>query len=187
VLDGALRGWATPSETSLKSDEDYLSDDEVEDEEPSYRHPQEPQQQQSEYTATNKMLCELHALQQHRIGISSPSTLQRTSLSTNPSHLATTSTAIPSCLLRNPDKGLLPPPQELLRPTSSSAIMEKGLHDEGIATNETICTTGYKITNKCVVVFGQFFRSSLALHRFIGSLFLSRWLERHSPDNISNA
>jgi len=157
VLDGASRGWARPPETSFEDEEDYCSDDEVEEKAPSYHSQQESQQHQSEYKSTNTMLRELHTQQQHRICFSPPSTLQNTSLSTHPSHL-TISTPIPSRHL-SLDKGLLPLQPERVRPAFPSAPMEKGYHDDGIATEETNrITERYEGTNKCVITFGQFFR-----------------------------
>jgi hypothetical protein len=169
VLDGASRGWARPLETPFEDEEDYWSDDEVEEEAQSYHSQQESQQHQSEYESTNTMLRELHTQQQHRICFAPPSTPQNASLSIHPSHL-TISTPIPSRHL-NPDKVVLPLQQERLRPSFSSGPMEKGYHDDGISTEETNrITERYEGTNK-----------------LLGSLFLSRRHELNFPDKIPNA
>ncbi|KIM48430.1 hypothetical protein M413DRAFT_440160 [Hebeloma cylindrosporum] len=161
VLDGASRGWARPLEDPSEDEEDFCSDDEVENLASS--HPSQQDQSQSEYKSTNTMLRELHTLQQHRICFSSPSPApQTTSLSSGLPHLTISS--------RSPDKGLLLQ-QERLRPAFPSALMEKGYKGDGIASDEVNrVTERYEGTNK-----------------FIGSLFLSRRRELYSADKIPNA
>lgn len=76
VLDGACRGWAQSLPLSINDveddgEEDYISDDEIEDIAPNFSincsltH-QQPADK-AEYTSTNSFLRELHTLQQHRL------------------------------------------------------------------------------------------------------------------------
>lgn len=83
VLDGAYRGWAQAPPLSINNvvdddqEEDYISDDEVENIAPNFSINCSLTQQQSpgdkaEYASTNSFLRELHTLQQHRLLFSSP-------------------------------------------------------------------------------------------------------------------
>jgi len=80
VLDGAHRGWAqTPLPISIAEDdeEDYISDDEIENIAPNFSNNCSLIQQQqpgdkAEYSSTNSFLRELHTLQQHRLLFPSP-------------------------------------------------------------------------------------------------------------------
>jgi hypothetical protein len=77
VLDGACRGWAQALPLSINSveddgEEDYISDDEIENIAPNFSincslaHQQQPGDK-TEYASTNSFLRELHTLQQHRL------------------------------------------------------------------------------------------------------------------------
>ena len=80
VLDGAYRGWAQapplPINNVEDDEEDYISDDEVENIAPNFSincsltQLQQPEDK-AEYTSTNNVLRELHTLQQHRLLFSS--------------------------------------------------------------------------------------------------------------------
>jgi hypothetical protein len=80
VLDGACRGWAhAPLFINNEEDdgeEDYISDDEIENIAPNCSINVSLTQQQpgdkAGYTSTNSFLRELHTLQQHRLLFSSP-------------------------------------------------------------------------------------------------------------------
>jgi len=78
VLDGTCRGWAQapPLLINISEDEedDYISDDEIENIAPhsSTNCNLNQQPDKAEYTSTNSFLRELHTLQQHRLLFSSP-------------------------------------------------------------------------------------------------------------------
>jgi len=83
VLDGASRGWAQTPPLSIGNveddEEDYISDDEIENIAPNFSIncclTQQQQQQpgdKAEYASANSFLRELHTLQQHRLLFSSP-------------------------------------------------------------------------------------------------------------------
>jgi len=76
VLDGASRGWAQAPPLSINNvededDEDYISDDEIENIAPNfsinYSLTQQQPDDRAEYTSTNSFLRELHVLQQRRL------------------------------------------------------------------------------------------------------------------------
>ncbi|KAF8807193.1 hypothetical protein BYT27DRAFT_7232754 [Phlegmacium glaucopus] len=81
VLDGAYRGWAQTPPLSISNaeddEEDYISDDEIENIAPNFSTTYSLTQQQqpgdkAEYSSANSFLRELHTLQQHRLLFSSP-------------------------------------------------------------------------------------------------------------------
>lgn len=92
VLDGVCRGWAhAPLFINNEEDdgeEDYISDDEIENIVPNssinFSLTQQQPGDKAGYTSANSFLRELHTLQQHRLLFSSPPPSHSPSASTSP-------------------------------------------------------------------------------------------------------
>lgn len=166
VLDGASRGWAQapPFINNVEDDEeDYISDDEIENIAPNFSIncslTQQQQQQpgdKAEYASTNSFLRELHTLQQHRLlfsSLTSPAASSFLSCGSN------SKDAGHSSPLTKGHFNLPPPIEPRGSSHMSTPIAKLSQHQgHGLPIDETHSVTEhYEGTNK-----------------FLGSLFLSR-------------
>lgn len=200
VLDGASRGWAQAPPLSINNaedddEEDYISDDAVENITPNFsincsltQQQQPGNKDKAEYTSTNSFLRELHTLQQHRLLSSSsraPSSSSSFLCGSN-SKDATHSSNVLSYSGYPPPltKGhfnLLPQFEEPRVPshmplTPVAKLFQQQSHEFPIDEIHSV-TEHYEGTNKYVGLtdvpaFTNF--SFVFARRFLGSLFLSR-------------
>ena len=195
VLDGAHRGWAQapplPINIAEDDEEDYISDDEIENIAPNFSNNCSLIQQQpgdkAEYSSTNSFLRELHTLQQHRLLFPSPppppTASSFSSCGSNPKD----TTHSPNILsysghyppLNKGHSNLSPQlPVERLRMSSqmSPTPFPKLSQQQSPIDEIHSVTEHYEDTNKYVAFtdIDDKLSSITSFSRFLGSLFLSR-------------
>ncbi|KAF8168328.1 hypothetical protein B0H34DRAFT_56085 [Crassisporium funariophilum] len=158
VLDGASRGWASSRSIPNDDEEEYFSDDEIENVVPH----DYSEQGKAEYKSANYVLRELHTLQQHRLMFASPSPSIPQSAFLSATNHEPNTTAHAYSIDPPRTKGQLPLPLTNERPWTSQTPMmtpiDKPRFHESVPLEEVLSVTEhYEETNK-----------------LLGSLFLSR-------------
>jgi hypothetical protein len=157
VLDGQERGWNMEDQEDSEEDGEVMSQD---DEQESVESGKEEWQAGAgeEYKSTNKLLRELHVLQQHKLMFSSSSSPSSPSPSLYASAQSNRPSPKPRGLNATPTKSSLPSLSESSRSHPSHGYDSKGVTNEtipdfGVQTemNEVQCVKErYEDTNKSV-------------------------------------